>query len=423
MFATCSLSSNCKKPQVCQIENWLVFHPAGLIVAGDQSLVPLKKVSVKANMTGYLVGLQSTLQYSNDSDEPLEVIFKFPVEESFAVVGLEAVVGGKKIKAEIREREEAKQAYDEAKVRGFTAALAEEKTGDIFSISLGNLPPKSEAEIYLKLAGELPIDAEGAVRFTLPAVLKQKYTPAGSTDPLTRVSGLPGQVVHDSAPAVHDFALTVAETEIISDITSPTHNITAQEKSGLIHISLQDATPLDEDLVILVKFRDPHHPKVIAEPGDCRLSWSTYLSSPAVMLNYFPKFANKEVTCEFIFLIDRSGSMMGSTIASACETLILFLKSLPPGCRFNIIGFGSHYTLLFPNSVSYDQQHVDEAIAHAQIIQANLGGTELLRPLEHIFKQPLLPGFSRQLFLLTDGAVSNTFQCIHEVKKNAKYVR
>ena len=72
---------------------------------------------MKANMTGYLVGLQSTLQYSNDSEEPLEVLFKFPVEESFAVVGLEAVVGERKIKAQIREKEEAKYVYDDAKTK------------------------------------------------------------------------------------------------------------------------------------------------------------------------------------------------------------------------------------------------------------------------------------------------------------------
>ena len=147
------------------------------------------------------------------------------------------------------------------------------------------------------------------------------------------------------------------------------------------------------------------------------------MSSPAIMLNYFPKFETVEATCEFIFLIDRSGSMMGSTFKNARETLILFLKSLPPGCTFNIMGFGSHFTSLFSTSVSYNEQHVYEAITHAQSIQANLGGTELLPPLQHVFKQPLLPGFLRQLFLLTDGAVSNTSQCIHEVKNNAKYAR
>jgi len=235
----------------------LIFFP-GLIVADDQNLVPLKKVSVEANMTGYLIGLQSTLEYSNDGEEPLEVLFKFPVEESFAVVGLEAVIGGRKIKAQIREKEEAKRAYDDAKARGFTTALAEEKTGDIFSISLGNLPPKSRSlKLHLKLVGELPIDAEGTVRFTLPAVLKQRYTPTGSTDPLIHVSGMPGQVVHGTTPAVYDFSLTVAEAEAISAISSPTHNITTRQKSGLVHVSLQNLTPLNKDLVVLVKFHDP----------------------------------------------------------------------------------------------------------------------------------------------------------------------
>jgi len=87
------------------------------------------------------------------------------------------------------EKEEARQAYDDALASGFTTALGEEKSGDIFSISLGNLPPKSEAELHLKLVGELPIDAEGGVRFALPSVLKPRYTPMGSTDPLAKVRG------------------------------------------------------------------------------------------------------------------------------------------------------------------------------------------------------------------------------------------
>ena len=66
-------------------------------------------------------------------------------------------------------------------VHGFTAALGEEKSGDIFSISLGNVPPKSEAELHLKLMGELPIDAVGGVRFALSSVLKPRIHPR---DPL-----------------------------------------------------------------------------------------------------------------------------------------------------------------------------------------------------------------------------------------------
>ena len=167
--------------------------PAGLLVAGKLTHVPLKGVSVNATINGYLAGLDSTLKYSSDGADPLEVVFRFPIEESFAIVGLEAIIAGRRIKVDLREKEEARQAYDDALASGFTAALGEEKSDDIFSVSLGNLPPKSDAELHLKLVGELPINAEGGVRFALPSVLKPRYTPTGSTDPLDKV-GEGGQV-------------------------------------------------------------------------------------------------------------------------------------------------------------------------------------------------------------------------------------
>jgi hypothetical protein len=45
----------------------------------------------------------------------------------------------------------------------------------------------------------------------------------------------------------------------------------------------------------------------------------------------------------FIFIVDRSGSMLGETIMTTVEALKLFIQSLPPGCMFDIISFGSDY--------------------------------------------------------------------------------
>lgn len=37
------------------------------------------------------------------------------------------------------------------------------------------------------------------------------------------------------------------------------------------------------------------------------------------------------------------------------DAMVVMLKSLMPGCFFNIVGFGSTYKSLFPTSQSYDE--------------------------------------------------------------------
>ena len=394
---------------------------SGLVPKGKDASLPLKNVSVEAKVRGFVMGLQSTLTYSNDTPDPVEVLFRFPVEKSHAVVGLTAVIDGRKIAAQVREKEEAKALYDDAIASGLSAALAEEKSGDVFSIALGNLPPRKEAQIQLQLVGELGVDAEGGVRFSLPSTLKPRYTPAGSTDPLAAVpAGEEDQVKSGTVSAVSWFHLTVEGADGVAEVTSPTHSISVTP-NDVNQLDVRLSKELDSDLVILVKMKDPNTPKAVVESGVEKKE--AFMSSPAVMLNFFPTFEEVEAACEFIFLVDRSGSMTGSYIKSARETLVLFLKSLPEGNYFNILGFGSSYTSLFPNPVPYDEKHLEEAIKHAEGMQADLGGTELLRPLQHIFETKPHSGYARQVFVLTDGSVSNTDACIQEMRRNVKNAR
>lgn len=56
-------------------------------------------------------------------------------------------------------------------------------------------------------------------------------------------------------------------------------------------------------------------------------------------------------------------------------------------------------------------------------MSANLGGTNILRPLEEVLKSKPKEGYPRQLFVLTDGEVSNTQECIDFVRKHADTTR
>ncbi|XP_065918773.1 von Willebrand factor A domain-containing protein 5A-like [Dysidea avara] len=192
----------------------------GLVSSDNKTVLPLKDVSVHVNVKGYLVSVSSTISYSNDTSNPLEVTFRFPLEESFAVVQLEATIDGKNIKATIHEKEKARDMYDDV-TRGLFAAYAEEKSGDIFSLSLGNLPSGSKAKINIRMVGELPIEADGCVRFTLPSVLKPHYTPQGSTDPLATTQN--PSVKHASVAGVFQFKMTVEGASRVAKVSSPTH--------------------------------------------------------------------------------------------------------------------------------------------------------------------------------------------------------
>lgn len=57
---------------------------------------------------------------------------------------------------------------------------------------------------------------------------------------------------------------------------------------------------------------------------------------------------------EFIFIIDRSGSMQGERIQNLKKALKHFLEILPTNSYFNIFSFGSEYEKMFPESVAYN---------------------------------------------------------------------
>jgi hypothetical protein len=88
--------------------------------------------------------------------------------------------------------------------------------------------------------------------------------------------------------------------------------------------------------------------------------------------------------------------------------LRLFLHSLPLGCKFNVVSFGSNHVKVFKKSFEYNQNTLDAVVATLKHFDADMGGTEILSPIKDIFNDSVDPTFPRHLYLLTDGAVNNT---------------
>lgn len=102
-------------------------------------------------------------------------------------------------------------------------------------------------------------------------------------------------------------------------------------------------------------------------------------------------------------------------IGLAREAMLLFIRGLPVGVHFNIIRFGSKYDILFKNegmTAVYNQTTALLAETLAKSMDADLGGTEILAPLKYLKDHPPVKGRSREIFVLTDGEVSNTDEVI-----------
>uniref|UniRef100_A0A663LPC7 von Willebrand factor A domain containing 5B1 n=1 Tax=Athene cunicularia TaxID=194338 RepID=A0A663LPC7_ATHCN len=247
------------------------------------------------------------------------------------------------------------------------------------------------------------------------------------------------------------FHLEIRGPCLLAGVESPTHEIRADadpsaRSAKSIVITLANKHTFDRPVEILIHPSEPHMPHVLMEEGDMTpAEYERHLKGkndfikgtkkdpsaekkteiirkrlnkdiphhPVIMLNFCPDLRTvqpdlRKAQGEFIFLVDRSRSMSGVNINHVKDALLVILKSLMPACLFNVIGFGSTFKTLFPASQPYCEESLAIACESIRRIRADMGGTNILPPLKWVIRQPIHRGHPRLLFLLTDGAISNT---------------
>ncbi|XP_027136348.1 von Willebrand factor A domain-containing protein 5A isoform X5 [Larimichthys crocea] len=429
--------SNCSYTDCCRkhtsVLRGTMENCCGLLTAQKEP-VPLKSVVVELEVRDHVATVVSTLNYENKEDKPIEAVFVFPLPGDAAVCHFSATIGKTQIVAEVKEKQKARDEYDDALSSGQQAFLLEEseQSPDIFSLSVGSLPPGESASIRLEYVTELAVQADDGLRFCLPAVLNPRYQPQGSEGPSVQVTSVPASLV----PYSLSFSARVSSPRPVSKVESncpldPLQYLNTEQTQATVKLAA--GHKFDRDVELLIYYKDAHQPSAVVEAGQTSAKPGTLMGDPVVMLSLYPEFPQAVMSSltscgEFVFLLDRSGSMdcpinnskqQETRIGSARDTLLLLLKSLPMGCYFNIYSFGSSYEHIFPESVEYSQKTMEEALKKVEKMEADLGGTEILEPLKHIYSQPCIQNQPRQLFVFTDGEVGNTKEVIDLVKNNS----
>ncbi|KAG7221671.1 hypothetical protein INR49_000038, partial [Caranx melampygus] len=390
----------------------------GLINKENWSALPLSDSDITSCVRGYTLALTASMTYENIEDHAIEGIFIYPLEERSIVVGFEAMISRHIV-------------------------LDEDLETTVLVVNLGIIPPMETVHILVSTSSELSTLPSGGIMVTTPPVCTPRVQ----------------RSINEEQGLSPNFSRTRDRHTSASSVESPSHAIRADadplaRSATSVVITLADKYTYDCPVKILIYPSEPHLPHVLIENGDMtqeeydeylhgrsdfikatkkdssnerkvdiihRRLHKDILHNPVVMLNFCPDLKSissdlRKVHGEFIFLIDRSGSMSG-------DAMVVILKSLVPGCLFNIVGFGSTFKSLFTTSQSYEEEALASACEYVRKIRADMGGTNVLAPLNWILRQPMSSGHPRLLFLLTDGAVSNTGKVIELVRRHARYIR
>ncbi|XP_071169761.1 von Willebrand factor A domain-containing protein 5A-like [Mytilus edulis] len=400
----------------------------GLIIEGKDLTVPLKESKINATVQGFTANVEGQLTYINETTEALQTSFIFPLDDMSAVYKFEAYVNKKHIIAECKDKEEAKKTYKEAISSGHTALFISEadNAGDTFECKLGNLPAGESAVLTVSYVVELSVEPDGKLRFILPTVLNPRYSPEVGHAIEAGSEPTPNQV-DIGTPCELTFSASISGCYNVESITSPIDklNVKISDDKLSASVDLAELFQFDHDLTMDIKYENINKPQVILEPGN--LEKDGFLKEDLLMVNFCPNIKQGTHTensqREFIFVIDRSGSMHGNRIEKAKQTLLLLLKSLPVGCMFNVVSFGSDHSFLFKKSEIYSEKTLQEALGVQSKMDADMGGTEILKPLKKIYSETCKHGYPRQIFLLTDGEVDNTSEVISLVGSHKKNTR
>ncbi len=337
-----------------------------------------------------------------------------------SVVSFTCRIGQKVLTGLVKEKEKAKEIFDQAVAKGEVAGLLEQapESSDIFSTKLGNIPAGQTVVVEITYIGELKHHEAEGIRFTIPTKIAPRYGPAASYD-----ASLATQNHHDPNGIKITVDIIMEEGSFIKGVQSPSHPIAVS--MGTVSTSDSDpmmskasatlslgSTVLEKDFVLIVQCKDVGIPKALLEIHP------TIPNHRALMATLVPKFSLPPSRPEIVFVADRSGSMQ-QNITMLVSAMNVFLKSMPAGVKFNICSFGSHYSFLWPKSQSYTKESLEVATQHLRTFQANMFGTETFEAIRATVEQRF-QDIPLEIILLTDGDISRQTELFNYVNKQVE---
>src|SRR5882757_2322231 len=390
-------------------------------------------IDVDITVSGPTVRARVTQIFRNPTQNWVEATYVYPLPSGGAVDTLKMVVGDRVVVGDIKERQQARVIYEQAKQNGQKAALTEQERPNIFTNSVANIGPGET--VLVQIEYQEPVQQSGnEFSLRVPMVVGPRYNPrpviqsvdlradgggwgSATTDPVPdRARIMPTVLDPAENAAINPTNITVRLQAgfLIGEVKSHHHAVTTESPDGATRIIklAEGAVPADRDFELSWKPVAEKAPSVglfREHVGDADYLLA-FVTPPSV-----EQAEQKPLPREVIFVIDNSGSMGGVSIIQAKASLIYALGRLQPGDRFNVIRFDHTMDVLFPAPVAADRTHLGQATSFVGALQAN-GGTEMVPAMRAALSDSSNDAnYVRQVVFLTDGAIGNEQQLFETI--------
>ncbi|MDR0717329.1 MAG: VWA domain-containing protein [Azoarcus sp.] len=430
------LSSGCYVASSCFMALAVLFAPSAhgqaneaadrtespyfYLPGGDPGVdaLPLKSTDVEVRVAGVIADVTVTQVYKNEGARPIEAKYVFPGSTRAAVHAMNVRLADRLIEARIREKQQAKQEYEQARSEGKTAALLEQHRPNVFQMHVANILPGDDVRVELHYT-ELLTPESGRYRFVFPTVVGPRYNSPQSASAGEEWLAQPTLPEGEDSPARFDIRVRLDTPISIKEVASPSHAIATErpgERHAVIGLAAQ-ARQAANNRDFILDYRlagDAVESGVMLVRGGGEKAENFFLAmveppaaAPASVIT--PR--------DYIFVVDISGSMHGFPLNTAKAMLRELIGGLRPSDTFNVLLFAGSSTFLHQNSVPATQENIDKAL---RIIDNNSGGgsTELIPALRHVYAQAKPEDVSRTIVVVTDGHVSVEREAFSLVRHN-----
>ena len=356
----------------------------------------VKSLTIDAVMQGQVVQVQVAQEFENTSNRTIEASFVFPITRDGAIDRLTLMVGDREYEAKLLPRDEARSIYEGYVRRNQDPALLEWMGAGMFRTSVFPIPPGQKRVVTIRYS-QLCRQYQGLTEWSLP-LRNAQYT----TSPLDDLK----------------VNLVIKSEQEIKSVYSPSHPIGVQrptEKLARVSLHQQNVVP-GTDLQIFYDVGDKYLGTSVLSyrPRENEDGYFMMLVSPKVK-----QPPEEAIRKKVVFVIDRSGSMVGKSMQQAKQALKFVVNHLNEGDLFNIVSYDSEVEAFEPELQAFNSKTRARALGFVEGLFAG-GSTNIdgaLSTALQFLEEDQLPGY---VVFLTDGKPTRGETSVPKIVENMK---